>query len=333
MRVESSVTSISWIPSEAITALPRVMFDLGVTHYDDPPPDAVDDLDALLAADRFRFANELRAWIDVEGGRVVGAGHAGRGLVSASRVAVGPARVVFAPTTFPELRNEPELGGAEARFVQTVGGRTGLVAPRRVDRRPWIQLQAPTVWTTLALTIRADGTSDFEVVGASPFPRHWVYDGSGALVAKVGTTRFEEWWHHSFGTHTPWGDEESPALLTAAETALERRLSVVLMHGSRRPRFRKLDPGDCLVHQGEPGDELFLLLDGVAAVEVDGEPLAEVGPGAVLGERALLDGGRRTATVRATTPCRVAVATAADIEPPLLAELRDGHRREEQRGR
>src|SRR3712207_7684612 len=40
-----------------------------------------------------------------------------------------------------------------------------------------------------------------------------------------------------------------------------------------------------LTQQGEEGSELFLLLDGVLTVEVDGESLAEVGPGAILGER------------------------------------------------
>ena len=54
-----------------------------------------------------------------------------------------------------------------------------------------------------------------------------------------------------------------------------------------------------LVEQGAPGEELFLLFDGVLAVERNGEPIAEVGPGAILGEMALLEGGRRTATLRA----------------------------------
>jgi hypothetical protein len=67
------------------------------------------------------------------------------------------------------------------RFVQTAGGRTGVPAPRRISRPPFVQLSAPLVWTTLALTIRSDGSSAFEVVGASPFPRHWLYDEHGVL--------------------------------------------------------------------------------------------------------------------------------------------------------
>src|SRR5205823_24368 len=38
MRYESSVTSLSWIPSEAVTGATRTAFDSGFTHYDAPPP-------------------------------------------------------------------------------------------------------------------------------------------------------------------------------------------------------------------------------------------------------------------------------------------------------
>ncbi len=74
---------------------------------------------------------------------------------------------------------------------------------------------------------------------------------------------------------------------------------------------------------------LFLLLDGVLVVEADGEKIAEVGPGAVLGERALLEGGTCTATLRAVTPCKVAAAPADGIDRSKLHELADGHRREQ----
>jgi CRP-like cAMP-binding protein len=111
------------------------------------------------------------------------------------------------------------------------------------------------------------------------------------------------------------------------ETALERELSGSLMGG--KPRLRKVKEGSALVEQGAEGDELFLLLDGVLRVEVDGERLAEIGPGALLGERAVLEGGRRTATLRAVTPCKVAVAAADSLGRDALHEVSRGHRRED----
>jgi CRP-like cAMP-binding protein len=101
------------------------------------------------------------------------------------------------------------------------------------------------------------------------------------------------------------------------------------MRSGAKPRIRKVLEGEALVEQDDLGDELFLLLDGVLAVEVDGEPLTEIGPGAVVGERAILEGGRRTSTLRAVTPCRVAVAAAADVDREALVALSAGHRREE----
>jgi CRP-like cAMP-binding protein len=69
----------------------------------------------------------------------------------------------------------------------------------------------------------------------------------------------------------------------------------------------RLAPGESLVEQGEPGEELYLVLDGVLDVEIDGAKVAELGPGAIAGERAALEGGVRTATLRAASTARVAV--------------------------
>src|SRR5262249_24974391 len=159
------------------------------------------------------------------------------------------------------IRHEPEIDDSSARFVQTTGGRTGLPAPRRVTHPPFVQFRAPTVWTTLALTISADGTSSFEVLGASKFPRHWISDVDGKLGAKVGLADFKDWYRHAFGKHTPWGDRDSQALVTAVESALERQLSTTIMRAGDKPEIRKFKKGSALVQQGEAGCELFLVLD------------------------------------------------------------------------
>lgn len=236
--------------------------------------------------------------------------------------------MVIANVAFDTLRPEPQVHGDAVRFVQTVGGRLGFPAPRRVRGKPFFRINSSAAWSTLALTIRADGSSDHELVGASPFPRHWVYDREGALVHKAGPVDFKTWYREAHGDHTPWGDEESEAFVTAAETALERQLSRDLMKDEAPPRRRRVSAGETLVEQGEPGEDIYLILDGVFALEVDGQELAEIGPGAVLGERAVLEGGRRTATLRARTPCRVAVFPADLIDRAALEHLAASHRRE-----
>lgn len=332
MRVESSVTSLSWIPSEAVTGLNKAVFGSGFTHYDDPPPDAIGDLEALRVADRFRFANLLSGWIEVEEGRVMDAAYTGGCAMGATTIAVGPKQATFAAVAFDDLQLPIELGGTSARFVQTVGGHTAVPAPRRVNRPPFVAFQAPTVWTTLALTLHADGRSEFELVGASTFPRHWVYDAEGKLTAKVGLADFKEWWRTSFGSHTPWGDEDSAALMTEVETSLERELAGHIMRGGERPKYRKLAQGKTLTEQGAADDDVYLLLNGVLTVEVDGETLAELGPGSILGERAVLEGGTRTSTLRALTKAKVAVVRPDQIAREMLEEIAAGHRREDEQG-
>jgi hypothetical protein len=52
MRVEGSVTAISWIPSEAIEGLPKLPFELGVGHYDEPPPDPTESSEGTSSRTR-----------------------------------------------------------------------------------------------------------------------------------------------------------------------------------------------------------------------------------------------------------------------------------------
>jgi hypothetical protein len=329
-RHESSVTSLSWIPSEAVQGGTRLAFDSGVTHYDDPPPDAIDDLEALRVADRFRFANVLQAWIEVDAsGDIADCGYLAGGVMGSTTVSLAGLRHRFQAVGLPDICREPERGEGWVRFAQTAGGRTGVPAPRRVRRRPYVQWQAPLVWTTLALTLYADGRAEHSMTGASRFPRHWVYDGDGKLSHKSGLTDFRDWYRKSFGRHTPWGDEDSEALVTAVESALERSLSAQLMHAGKKPRIDKVKAGTALVRQGERGSDVFLLLDGVLRVERDGERLAEYGPGAMLGERAHLETGARTSSLVAVTACRVAAVDASELDRSALEELSEGHRRED----
>lgn len=94
-----------------------------------------------------------------------------------------------------------------------------------------------------------------------------------------------------------------------------------------------------LVEQGAIAEHVHLVLEGRLAVEhVDvagtSRTIAELGAGEVVGEIAAMTAAPRNATVRATTPCRVArVPDTAfrdllDREPEIGQRLaRDGHRR------
>ena len=328
MRIQSSVTAISWIPSDVVEGLTRLPMDLGLTPYDAPPPDRLEDLEALRRAHAYRFANRLEGWVEVSNGRIIDHGQTGHGYIGATKVRLGFIGAAFEGVLFDPITPAAIVSGNAVEFTQTMGGATAFPLPRPVSGKPFFMFSAPPAWTTLSLTVRTDGSSTGTLVGASTFPRHWIYDDTGSLVAKSGIVDFRTWATEAHGRHTPWGHEDSPAFVAEAETAHERELSRSIMAGSSRRHVQRIDTGVLLTEQGAPGDELYLVLDGVLSVEVDGSVVAQVGPGALFGERAILEGSRRTASLRAVTPVRVAVVPGELVERGRLAEIATGHRRE-----
>jgi Cyclic nucleotide-binding domain len=331
MRYESSVTSISWIPSEAVKGMPKLPFSFGVVHYDDPPPDRIVSMETMHRADMFREANELKGWIDVEDGTIVDQGHTGRGRIGLTRLKIGPKEIAVAAVALPTIQRM-EAGDGFVRFTQTAGGRTGVPAPRTVRGKPYFQISSAIAWTTLSMTLNVDGSSQHELVGASSFPRHWIFDDDGKLIEKSGTIDFDKWYREAHEENTPWGKEDSPAVVTAVETALERELSLEIMGAGRKAKPQQLAVNETLVEQGDSAGDanlVYLVLDGVLEVLVDGEVVAELGPGAIAGERAQLEGGRRTATLRAKTTAKVVPAPAEELDRGALEEVAAGHRRED----
>jgi len=78
-----------------------------------------------------------------------------------------------------------------------------------------------------------------------------------------------------------------------------------------------LPVGKVLARQGEVGFEMFILLDGTATVTRDGQHVATVTAGDVVGELAVLSGHPRNATVTAETELRVLVLTRRSLDQLL----------------
>lgn len=66
--------------------------------------------------------------------------------------------------------------------------------------------------------------------------------------------------------------------------------------------------GKVITREGDTAREMFIIASGTARVEKDGRALAELGPGGVIGEMALISEGRRNATVTADGPVKAFVA-------------------------
>ena len=95
------------------------------------------------------------------------------------------------------------------------------------------------VWSTLALTIRADATAAFEVVGASSFPRHWIYGHDGTLAAKTGLIDFDTWYRESFGEKN----------LSLGATVYQTRQARAGFSSPQRPALKR---GRCLRNGPSP---------------------------------------------------------------------------------
>jgi CRP/FNR family cyclic AMP-dependent transcriptional regulator len=82
--------------------------------------------------------------------------------------------------------------------------------------------------------------------------------------------------------------------------------------------------GQLVCAEGDPGYQFYVIAQGEAVVERHGHPVAKLHAGDYFGELALLDRGRRSASVRALTDVRLLVLhkqsfTAVLEEVPAVA--------------
>jgi hypothetical protein len=305
-RVEATATCLSWIPPQAVEGMFKLPFGLGVAHYDKPPPDSAPDVAGLLAADAIRFANQLQAWVEVRDGEITDYGMSGHGRLGSTTVRLGSRALTFAGVAMPDLVAPPEVHPGRVRFAQTAGGHTGAVVPRHVRHAPFARLTAPIAWSTVALTIHADGSSLAELAGASCFPRHYLYDTEGNLTHKSALISYRHWLRRAEHEDSPWSGVAHPVPVAHVRDTAERSLAdVILVSGGYRQH--RLPAGARLSEAPIAETEVHVLLDGLLVIEFDGKPIAEVGPGAIFDPAKRTQVSKAHVTVRAKTPCRLAV--------------------------
>ena len=78
----------------------------------------------------------------------------------------------------------------------------------------------------------------------------------------------------------------------------------VLAHFRKARNAVTMPRGAVLFAEGEPGSHMYVLLWGRAEISVGGETLESAGPGALLGEMALVDSSARSATVITRSDCK-----------------------------
>jgi hypothetical protein len=321
MRMTAEATCLSWIPRTAVEGAFKVPFGWGVAHYDKPPPDASPDIDALLCGDAIRFANQLQAWIDVEDGHIAGHGMTGGGRLGSTTVRLKKTGVTFAGVAMPDLAEPPEVLADRVRFRQTCGGHTGAPVPRAVPHAPFVRVSAPIAWSTIVLTLHADGTSESEIADASLFPRHYLYDSSGRLTHKSALIRYKDWLHRSEEQNSPWaGGRHEPVPTAGVKAQAERSLADTILVSASYDQ-RRLAAGAMLDELHLRDDQVAVLLDGLLLILIDNEPAVELGPGAVLDPSKRSFESRRHANIRAQTAARFAVLPRGQLDSDALLDV------------
>ena len=75
---------------------------------------------------------------------------------------------------------------------------------------------------------------------------------------------------------------------------------------SREPDIRAFRAGEAIFRGGDPGDCMFVLVEGEVDIQVGGTVVDHLMPGSVFGEMALIDGLPRSGTALASTDCKLA---------------------------
>jgi CRP/FNR family transcriptional regulator, cyclic AMP receptor protein len=90
---------------------------------------------------------------------------------------------------------------------------------------------------------------------------------------------------------------ETPLFATLSDDQLERVTGLM--------EEKHVAAGAVLAREGDFAYHLFVVAEGSAAVTVDDKPVTTLGHGDTFGEIGVLERGRRTATVVATSPMRL----------------------------
>jgi CRP-like cAMP-binding protein len=123
---------------------------------------------------------------------------------------------------------------------------------------------------------------------------------------------------------------------TQSASPIDMLAQVPLFRGCSKDELKRIDraatridypEGAVLCEEGSIGREMILIIGGEASVSAGGNDIATVGPGNFIGEMSLLDGGPRSATVRAKTQVSALVLATRefwqvlDEVPPIAHKL------------
>jgi NADH dehydrogenase len=194
---------------------------------------------------------------------------------------------------------------------------TGVPAPPTAQ---FAQREGKLVARNIVATLQGQPTKRFSFPGLGQFVSLG-HQSAVAEVLKFRLSGFVAW----FMWRTVYL-EKLPGISRKARVALDWTLDLLfgrditqlpLARGERVGRAH-YEPGDCIVEEGQSGDLFYVITEGEVEVVRHGDNgtenvLTRLHQGEYFGEIALLQSGKRNATVRAVTPVNVLTLCREDF--------------------
>ena len=232
MRIERSITTVSWIPSDLLEGMGKIATRMKMAHHDPPPPDSL----GVERAGRDRGPAVGRPLPFRQRTARIHRGRRGR---HDHRLRVLRRRRDRRHHRRPRCRVDHHPGRQAARPVQRAGSHrdVGSIHPDR--RRAHRCADAACRQARSVHPVpRADRVDHARA--DDPRRRHAprgddrcvrvpaalaVRRRRAASSAKSSVAEYKQWMAESFGRRTPWGDEDSPALVSEVETLARARVA------------------------------------------------------------------------------------------------------------
>jgi NADH dehydrogenase len=183
--------------------------------------------------------------------------------------------------------------------------------------------QAKTAAGAIAATIRGRGrTRPYTFTGLGKLGSL----GRGSAVAEVFGVRLSGWlawfcWRTIYLGKFPGLDRRVRiAVDWTLDLFLPKDITEVRIFRPDEVRREHFEPGEVVFDQGDFGDKVYFVSKGEAEAVKDGEVVAELGPGEVFGEIALVSNQPRLAAIRARTALDV-VSVNREAFQQLLAHV------------
>jgi inner membrane transporter RhtA len=218
--------------------------------------------------------------------------------------------IVQAPLAIATLR--PGIADPTVLVTLAAAGVLASLIPFALELNAMRALSAATFGLLLSFEPAIAALAGFVIRGQELVPQQLL--GIGFVVVASAASLGPRGWTRRLGRYNREVMAD-PTVAALARVPLfsglsTRDLAAIAAHASER----EVPAGTEITHQGDPGDEFFIVANGAVDIRIDEHSVRRLGPGDFLGEIALVFGGTRTATAVAVEPATLYVLGRSDFD-------------------